>query len=99
MIDDITKNKLPKEIKKDMTWKELFIVIVEKYFYLYLRMEEWFNYNCERLFENNYYTFNINKYLKDNNYDIIEIPKFTHNMERSRGDIFNLIYMDNIRRT
>jgi hypothetical protein len=98
MIDDITKNKLPKEIKKDMTWKELFIIIVEKYFYLYLRLEDWFNFNCEKLFENNYYTFNIKNYLVANNM-IDDIPDFKHTLVQTRGDIFKTIFNDNIRRT
>jgi hypothetical protein len=97
-VDIITANKLPKDIKQDLTWKELYIIIVEKYFYLYPRLEEWMNFNCERLFEQHYYDFNIILYLKNNGYNVHDIPRINHMTTFNRGDIFNTIYNSNIRR-
>jgi len=96
-IDKITLNKLPKEIQKEMTWKELFIIIVEKYFYLYPRLEEWMN-RFDNIFKTNYYTFNVIPYLNKNGYEMVDIPKFAHSRTFERGNMFNLIYNDNIRR-
>jgi hypothetical protein len=96
-IDKITLNKLPKEIQKEMTWKELFIIIIEKYFYLYPRLEEWMN-RFDNIFKTNYYTFNVIPYLNKNGYEMVDIPKFAHSRTFERGNMFNLIYNDNIRR-
>lgn len=97
-IDKLTLNKLPKEIQKEMTWKELFIIIVEKYFYLYPRLEEWMNSRFDNIFNLNYYTFNVIPYLNKMGYDMVDIPKFSHSRTFERGNMFNLIYNDNIRR-
>ena len=90
-------NKLPKEIQKEMTWRELFIIIVEKYFHLYPRLEEWMN-KFDNIFKTNYYTFNVIPYLNKNGYEMVDIPKFAHSRTFERGNMFNLIYNDNIRR-
>jgi hypothetical protein len=107
MLDKIGKNivennilcKLPTELKTlKITWKELFIIITEKYFYLYNRMEEWFNNTFDNVFIRAYYTFNIINYLAKNGYDVVEIPTFKHVSSFDRGDLFKLVYNENIRR-
>jgi hypothetical protein len=91
-------NKLPKELNKmKLTWKELFILIVEKYFYLYKNLEEWMNNNFENIFNYSYYTFNTVPYLRKMGYDIVDIPSFKHTLSRERGDIFKIIFEENIR--
>ncbi len=95
--DNIT-SKLPKEIKPK-TWKELFIIIVEKYFYLYKRLEEWMNAQFNDMFKKAYYTFNIISYLEKQGYDIVDMPTFKHVSTFERGDLFKMVFNDNIRRT
>jgi hypothetical protein len=97
-ISDNIKNKLPKEIRADMTWKELFILIVEKYFYLYKKMEEWINNEFDNLFDNIYYTFNLINYLEKQGYDVVDLPTIKHVSSFDRGEIFRTVFMDNIRR-
>jgi hypothetical protein len=107
MLDKIGKtevsnniiNKLPKEIQSKYTWKELYIIIVEKYFYMYKRLEEWMNNEFNNLFEKIYFNFNIVAFLKNKGYNINEFPSITHLTTRNRGDIFKIIFEDNIRRT
>ncbi len=93
-------NKLPKEINKEhLTWKELYIIIVEKYFYLYKKLEEWMNNLFDNIFNKNYYTFNTMSYLKKMGYSIDDMGIFKHTLSRERGDIFKTIFEENIRRT
>ncbi len=107
-IDEIGKtkisndilNKLPKYINKDnLTWKELFIIIVEEHFYLYKKLEEWMNNLFNNLFNKNYYIFNTISYLKKMGYSIDDYSLFRHTLSRERGDIFKTIFEENIRRT
>ncbi len=92
-------NKLPKELKdQKFTWKELFIIIVEQYFYLYNRLEEWMNEIFENLFNNAYFSFNIVSYLEKLGYNIIDMPDFKHISLYDRGDLFRTVFHDNIRR-
>ena len=90
-------NRLPDSIEKKITWGKLFIEIVEKYFYLYNRMEEWFNHNHDNLFKKCYYTFNPNPYLKSIGYNVMDIPEFKH-ITRDRGELFRIVYEDTVRR-
>jgi hypothetical protein len=90
-------NRLPTSIGKKITWGKLFIEIVEKYFYLYNRMEEWFNQYHDNLFKKCYYTFNPNPYLKSIGYNVVDIPEFKH-ITRDRGELFRIVYEDTVRR-
>ena len=99
IVPDEIINKLPNSLKQNrLTWGVLYIEIVEKYFYLYNRMEEWFNMYHDNIFNNNYYIFNAISYLKANNYTSYDIPNFTHVLTRDRGTMFKLIYNDSSRR-
>ena len=91
-------NKLPESIQKKITWGNLFIEIVEKYFYLYNKMEEWFNYYHNDLFKKCYYIFNPSPYLKSIGYNVIDIPEFKHITTRDRGELFKIVYEDTVRR-
>jgi len=91
-------NKVNKEIG-EILWKDFYILIVEKYFHLYKKLEEWMNDLFENIFQKNYYTFNIIPYLNKKGYNIEDIPAFKHISTFERGDIFNHIFVDNIRRT
>jgi hypothetical protein len=98
MIDTKILNKLPKDLQKKISWKELFIIIVEKHFYLYPRLEEWMNEYHNDLFKKNYFTFNIISHLNKLGYDMVEIPAFKHVATFDRGAVFDTIYNDTIRR-
>jgi len=108
-IDSIIKMKVPLEILNKLpttlqnidklTWGQLFIEIVEKYFYLYKKMETWFNTYHDNIFKYNYYTFNAIGFLKSNGYNISSIPNFKHVNMIDRGDIFQLVYRMTERRT
>ena len=82
----------------NIKWKDFYILIVEKYFHLYKKLEEWMNSYFENIFEKNYYTFNIIPYLTKKGYTIEDIPTFKHVSSFDRGSIFKHIYRDNIRR-
>jgi hypothetical protein len=104
-LDNIGKEKVSVEITNKVSkninniiWKDFFILIVEKYFHLYKRLEEWMNDNFDDIFKKNYYTFNIIPYLNKNGYNIEDIPTLKHISNYDRGDIFKHIYVDNIRR-
>jgi hypothetical protein len=109
-IDKIVKTYIPEEItnrlpaslkdsfKKEITWGELFIEIVEKYFYLYSKMEEWFNTYHDNLFKNNFYIFNTTLYLKSSGYTVSDISKFKHIITRERGDMYRIVYEESARR-
>ena len=100
IVPDIIINKLPKELnkKEQISWKMLFIIIVEKYFYLYKRLEEWMNYYFNNVFDKIYYTFNIISYLEKQGYAITDLPTFKHVSTFERGDLFKLIFNENVRR-
>ena len=104
-LDNIGKEKVSIEIKNkvskdlgDINWKDFFILIVEKYFHLYKRLEEWMNDNFNNIFNKNYYTFNIIPFLNKEGYHIEDIPSFNHISTYDRGDAFKQIFVDNIRR-
>lgn len=90
-------NRLPSSIKRKLKWGELFIEVVEKYFYLYHKMEEWFNTYHDNLFRNNFYTFNTMLYLKSLGYTS-DVSRFKHIISRDRGDMFRIVYEESARR-
>ena len=105
-LDNIGKEKVPieiinkvsKDIKVGITWKDFFILIVEKYFHLYKRLEEWMNNYFNDIFNKNYYSFNVVPYLNNKGYNIEEIPTFKHVSVFDRGDIFKNVFIDSVRR-
>lgn len=94
--EEIT-NKLPKDIKKNITWKDLFIEITEKYFYLYPRLEVWMNYHHKNIMKNIYFEFDILSYLSINGYDTYQLPMIMDNNQR-RNKRLNIIFNRNVRR-
>lgn len=105
-LDNIGKQKVPidiinkvsKDIKLGIIWKDFFILIVEKYFHLYKRLEEWMNDNFNDIFNKNYYSFNVIPYLNNKGYTIEEMPSFKHISTFERGDIFKNVFVDSVRR-
>ena len=92
-------NKLPKNITTiKLTWGKMFIEVIEKYFYLYKKMEEWFNIYFDNLFKNVFFTFNATMYLKSIGYNIINLPNFKHVNTGDRGQMFDMIYRNTERR-
>jgi hypothetical protein len=105
-LDNIGKENVPidiiNKVSKDLEiirWKDFYILIVEKYFYLYNRLEEWMNSKFDNIFNKNYYTFNIIPYLNKNGYHIEDIPELKHSSTFERGDIFKNVFIDNVRRS
>jgi hypothetical protein len=106
-LDNIGKEKVPidiinkvsKDIKSGIIWKDFYILIVEKYFHLYKRLEEWMNDNFNDVFNKNYYSFNVIPYLNNKGYNVEELPTFKHVSSFERGDIFKNVFIDNVRRT
>ncbi len=105
-LDNIGKEKVPIDIINkvskdigDIVWKDFFILIVEKYFHLYKRLEEWMNDNFNDVFNKNYYSFNIISYLNNKGYHVEELPTFKHVASFERGDLFKNVFVDNFRRT
>jgi hypothetical protein len=92
-----TINKINKDIK-DIKWKDFYILVVEKYFNLYKKLEEWMNDMFENMFNKNYYTFNILPYLNKQGYNIEDIPTLSHITSFDRGAIFSQVYREDIRR-
>ena len=90
-------NKVDKDIK-DIKWKDFYILIVEKFFHFYNKLEEWMNEQFENIFKKNYYTFNIIPYLNKMGYNIEDIPTLKHISSIDRGDIFKHVFNDKIRR-
>jgi hypothetical protein len=80
------------------TWGELLIKVVENFFYLYDKMEQWFNMYHDNLFKDIYYIFNPIIYLKSIGYNMYIAPSFKHISSRDRGEIFRLAYSDITRR-
>jgi hypothetical protein len=89
--------KIPKEINRKITWKDLFIIIVEKYFYLYPRLEVWMNYHHKNIIKNMYFEFDILSYLSMNGFDTYQLPMIMDNSQR-RNNRLNIIFNKNVRR-
>ena len=84
-------------ISNNITWGQLYIIIVEKHFYLYNKMEEWFNSYHDNLFKQAYYTFNPIIYFKSIGREMVEIPNLKHIITRDRGDLYRNIYEESSR--
>ena len=93
-VNDEINNKLTKELK-NLTWKELFIKIVENHYYLYKRLENWLNIYGDNLIDDYYLIINIKQYLKklDINYNI----EFNFMKESIPNVETNKLFKDNIR--
>lgn len=92
-IPDEIKNKLPSELQNNkLTWKELFIEIVENYFYLYPKMETWFNFHHNNMFNKTFLEFDAISYLRTIGLDVYDLPNIDHMMERKDNRKFNLIF-------
>jgi hypothetical protein len=97
-IDKNIINKLPNELKENKNWKELTINIIEKYYYLYPKLESWLNYYFDNIIEKLYVEFNVSSFLKSKNILTYDIPEIAHMNELDKGSRFNLIYNNSIRR-
>uniref|UniRef100_A0A6C0J4Q1 Uncharacterized protein n=1 Tax=viral metagenome TaxID=1070528 RepID=A0A6C0J4Q1_9ZZZZ len=105
-LDKIMKTKVPKsvlekfpdDLDKKLSWKDLLVLVIEKHFYLYSKLEESFNENFDDLFNKCYFEFDSLVYLKNNDYDISYLPNIAHSETRIDNTRFNLIFNDNIRR-
>jgi hypothetical protein len=103
-LDEIGKSKLPddvykkfKSIIKENNWKSLFIEIVENHFNLYSKYEKYINFHYENIFKKLYFQFDIISYLRDNNYNVIDIPIFEDIKENRRRQL-TILFNRNIRR-
>ncbi len=95
-IDKSIIEKLPDEIKDIKKYRELFIIVVEKYFYLYLNIIKYMDNN--KIFNEEYITYNIQDQLV-----VLGLANnFISNIEYNNDDAidrdFQLIFRRPIRR-
>lgn len=96
-ISKEVSNRLPEELK-NMTWKNLIIEIIEKYFYLYNRLEEWLEYYEEKFISNNYLVFDVKSYLRSKNINFSIPLDFEYSKEKIPSEEFKKIFRSNIER-
>jgi len=95
-IDDNIINKIPDDLKIYKTNRELFINIIEKYFYLYFKIIESLDNN---IFNNTYVVFNIyEKLLSENLIDNFK-PDFEYTLDKFDDDNYKLIFRQPVRRS
>lgn len=100
IVPDEIVTKLPKEYKDSkLTWKDLFIIITEKHFYMYPRLESWMNYHHNNIIKNIYFEFDVLTYLSNNGYDTYQLPIIMESVDRRKNKKLGLIFNKNIRRT
>lgn len=104
-LNKILNEKIPKELNnklpdnlKNIKFYNLIIEIIEKHFYLYNKLESWLNKYANNLIEDNYFIFDTEYYLKENNIDY-NIPfDIKYNKEKELSENFKLIFKNNLRR-
>jgi len=96
-ISKEVSNRLPEELK-NMTWKNLIVEIIEKYFYLYNRLEEWLEYYEEKFISNNYLVFDVKSYLRSKNINFSIPLDFEYSKENIPSEEFKKIFRSNIER-
>ena len=94
-IDENMIIKLPKELQDIKNYKELFIIIVEKYFYLYLNIIKYMN---NKIFNDEYVIFNIQDKLSVLGLAINFISNIDYNNDDAIDRDFKLIFRQPIRR-
>jgi hypothetical protein len=103
-LDNYMKNKVPVEINKklssnlkNLTWKELFIKIVENYYFLYNKLESWMNQYLDNIIDKNYYNLNIKEYLKSKNIEYFPSILLNETDIKMDDKIYNKIFKNNLR--
>ncbi len=98
-IPEGIKNKLPEKLRTEkLTWKELLIEIIEKYFYLYPRMESWFNYHNDNIFKKTYVEFDGLSYLRSMDFSVRDFPTIEHTLDKVDNKKFKLVFDRRTRR-
>lgn len=106
-LDKISKEKVPKDIiiklpkelrKDDLLWKDLLIEVIEKYFYLYKRMESWFNFYHDNAFKKTFVEFDSILYLKDSGFKVSDVVDIKHNIKDISKNKFKMTFDRVIRR-
>lgn len=97
--DKIKKNLPDKSFDKNskILWSDLIIKIIENYFYLYPKLENWVNSNYENLFNQCYTEFDSFSFLKNNNFDISYFPAFDNDIKVNNRR-YQLIFTKELRR-
>ena len=94
--DNNIMDKLPQEIHKEIkTNKDLLIIIIEKYFYLYPKIVEMMDRN---IFTNSYCNYNIYDRLVVDNYADNFIPSISYTNDDNIDNDYKLIFRQPIRR-
>ena len=96
-IPNDVSNYLPEELK-NIKWYKLIIEIIEKHFYLYKNLELWLNKYADNLINNNYFVFDSQYYLNDNNINHNFPVQIKYNKEEDLSKNFKLIFRNNIKR-
>jgi hypothetical protein len=101
-LDQILKLKIPTEVNnklntelQNLSWGELIEIIIEKYFYLYKRLENWLNKYCDNLINKCYYNINTKSYLKK--YGII-INNFDFYYNENEYENIKKTFISNVKR-
>jgi hypothetical protein len=104
-LNKILNEKIPKELSdklpeelKNVKFYNLIIEIIEKYFYLYNKLESWLNKYASNLIIDNYFIFDTEYYLKENNINYSIPLHIEYNKEKELSENFKIIFRNNLRR-
>jgi len=102
-LDNFLLLKVPENINRklnnelqNMTWKNLIITIIEKYFYLYPKLKKWVGNN---LFDNCYIILNTISFLQNIGVKVLTLPDLSYSKESIKDDNFELIFRQSFKRT
>lgn len=94
-VDQDIINKLPTEIQNINTNKQLFIILIEKYFYLYSKIIDSFD---KTIFKNSYVNYDIYERLLTDGLITNFKPELNYETEHIPDENFKLIFRQPIRR-
>ena len=103
-IDKLINKKIPDHLSlpdelKNLTWGKLFIEVIEKYVYIYPKLENWLNKYADNLIKDNYFELNVFNYLKSIGIDYNRNLDIEYGVENISTPIFKKIYRKSFRRS
>ena len=103
-IDKLINKKIPDHLSlpdelKNLTWGKLFIEVIEKYIYIYPKLENWLNKYADNLIKDNYFELNVFNYLKSIGIDYNRNLNIEYGIENIFTPIFKKIYRKSFRRS
>lgn len=104
-LDKIFSSKVPSEVNiklnkelSGLTWKELYIKIIENHFYLYPKLEEWLDVYYHNFSRNYYLIFDVETYLLNKGHEINIPPDFVYSENQIDTEDYKLVFRQPIRR-